>query len=137
MDTISGPKDIIAAHNRIFEEEDKVAFGKFGARIGKSNIELLRTQLEDDQETYLYVIYKTKENYQGHRAPISAVSLADRLGAPAKHPDYGSKLVSFWIVISAPFESCNIGNLTLRSTGAGLVETVSRTMTSCMLVRES
>ena len=58
IDTKSGRRDSIKAHNAVIARSPSASFGKFGKPLNETILTKLNKQIDEDIPTYLYVIRK-------------------------------------------------------------------------------
>ena len=148
--SIRGHKvDVIAEHNRVFEQQGRVAVGKFGASWTPSKCDAFTSAIAHGKTLYLFLVSKKAPGYQAFRAPIRAVFLAGQEKRNGlHHPPYYDLIAqqphlqdeflephpSMWFELGGPLKPHTIDNLRLLTSGRALLEVLDDCRTCMMLV---
>jgi hypothetical protein len=64
---------VIEEHNRTFNGQGRVAFGKVGARLSDATLGTLQGEIAKGQPVRLYVVVKGKDGYASYSAELAEV----------------------------------------------------------------
>lgn len=127
---------IIEAHNAVVREHGMCAFGKFGAQISKGTKDLIDTQVNKLELTYLYVILRQRSDIQAYRAKIQSV--VPIVGKEEFHrlnfPGYYSEKPTSAIIISEELKESKIDDLIVLSSKRALLDAILSSRTPLMIV---
>lgn len=131
---VGGTIDPVSAHNQVIDECGDVLFGKFGAKISRSTMNLVNRQVDAGLETKIYLIQRNNKNLAAFESKIVTmghVSSCDSLRFPAYYED----IPGSFFRISDRFERIDVEELFLVRNGKPVVDVVNSTRTPLLLVR--
>jgi hypothetical protein len=134
---------IIDEHSRVAEEQGQVMFGKFGATLGRARLQSLEASLKTECPPRLIVVIK-KGDYVGFAAILAGVGSDAPAQAEACFvPRFYERLEehqerpSTWFKLASAFEPVDLSSFFLATSGRPLLDVISETRTTMMLVRSS
>ena len=132
--------NVVSEHSKVFAQEGIVAVGKFGAPLPFLKCIELAENLKRGAETWLYLVFKKENLFQGFRGRVKDVFRTDdNRYAVLKCPDYYTQLPvkpSMWFVLSSQLESYPVQRLNLRSSDRPLIDVLAECRTPMMFVNE-
>ena len=129
----------IGAHSEVAREQGEVMFGKFGAALKGASLQRLEAS-KGAGSPRLIVVMK-KGSFVGFSAVLGGIT--DKLPSPAEQryvPEFYHLLAemnetpSTWFRLMSPFEPIELSSFSLVTSGRPLLEVISETRTSMMLV---
>jgi hypothetical protein len=132
--------DVVSAHRDVFTREGVVAVGKFGAPMPTSKCVKLAEQIKEGVETWLHLVFKKGDSFQGLRGRVKELFPAsDERAASVKHPDYYARLQlkpSMWFVLSSQLEPYPLEHFRLQTNERSLLGVIKECRTTLMMVTE-
>lgn len=135
---VSAGRDLIDLHNEIAIRNGQMVFGKLGTPPGRRVIERLQQQLTGHVDTRLMLALKHAGKFVGFSSQIQSM-FERKLPNKFRHlqPTYyqvRNLSIQFWLLLSGRFESCDLEDLRLATSSRKLVDVLSESRASTMLV---
>lgn len=132
---------IIDEHSRVANEHGQVLFGKFGAALGRARLQSLEASLKTDWPPRLIVVIK-RDDFVGFAAILTGVdnnapAQAENCFVPRfyKSLEEHQDVPSTWFKLVSVFEPVDLSRFSLTTSGRSLLDVISETRTTMMLVQ--
>lgn len=134
--------NVVSRHNSIIDQFGSVWFGKMGQTISQKRIDIINNQIENDIDSYLYLVKGNRRKSTAYKTRIIKIS-KDPPGDKTLLPDYYSdigiqKYMKVFIQISKIIEIdlADMEELKAISSIYSIAETLYRSSSGYFLVHE-
>ena len=142
--------DVITEHNSVFDKAGSVAVGKFGVSWHQSKCDEFSACIKNGSTIYLLLVSRTAKGFNGFRARIRDIQLANNKILPQFPPYYNllnrqpslretalATKPSMWFRIAERLKPYPLLNLSLLTNKRPLLDVLNECRTTMMLVVDS
>ena len=135
--------DTIVEHNAIQKEDSLVNLTKFGKKMSQEKENILKEQIKEGRETFLFLVYKEKNKFKFFRSKIHklvGVLEGDEDLIDIRSPTYYKEIsmkkgVNF--ILSEPLQPMDKVELYMDKTNKPIEQVLSECRTALLFVRQS
>lgn len=143
-DSILKGGDTIMEHNQVVNRAGAVWFGKMGATVSQTYIDILNGQVQENIPTYIYLVKGNRRKSTGYRGELILASKTLPEGEEPLVPFYYAELdipkyVNFWVKIKeiTPVDSSDLNKMQVASSLSPLGEGLARSSSGHFFIREA